>query len=428
MFDPSSKSFNTHLIFPRAFDDHPDSGVCSPPLWRTSPPKSPQANHQNLSPVSKAQVIARGQRELMEMVSKMPESCYELSLKDLVEVKTEEEEKDPKMFDEMPQRRKMQSKVVRKSKSDRWVDPVRNRGVNNSGFLLNLGFPVSLGAKKKTKKKDEDDGSVTSRGSPRPSISEDKDWWKFRPEQGISEIWDLIDIRDSKMANDAGTWAERATDDMLTGPDWDSNIELCDIINMDPSQAKEAVMVLKKQLGSENPKVQILALHVGVGVFNMEEIQSAEGLVDVLMDMLGALDPGNPEGLKEELIVDLVEQCRTYQRRVMTLVNTTTDEELMCQGLALNDNLQCVLQHHDDMGSVTSNRGSMTTPPVQLVNSNHDDGSDESDDYFQLSHRSNRELTSMLPPPPPPPTGRPVHETDSSMVDDVNKLKAPYKE
>ncbi|KAF8103189.1 hypothetical protein N665_0188s0140 [Sinapis alba] len=196
MFDPSSKSFNTHLIFPRTFDDHPDSGVCSPPLWRTSPPKSSphkQANYQNLSPVSKAQVIARGQRELMEMVSKMPESCYELSLKDLVEVKTEEE-KDMKVFDEMPQRMKKTSKAVRRTKSDRWVDQSRNRGVDNSGFLLKLGFPASLGAKKKTKKKDDDDASVTSKGSwvsPRPSISEDKDWWKSessRSQRGVSRI------------------------------------------------------------------------------------------------------------------------------------------------------------------------------------------------------------------------------------------------
>ncbi|KAJ0256001.1 Uncharacterized protein HA466_0090240 [Hirschfeldia incana] len=200
MFDPSSKSFNTHLIFPRTFDDHPDSGVCSPPLWKNSPSKSPppdiQTHYHNLSPVSKAKVIARGQRELMEMVSKMPESCYELSLKDLVEVNTEEE-KERKVFGEMPQRKaKKASKVVRKVKSDKWVDPVRNGGVNNSGFLLKLGFPVSLGAKKgtKKKKKDENDASVTSRGSwvsPRPSVSEDKDWVKSessRSGRGVSRI------------------------------------------------------------------------------------------------------------------------------------------------------------------------------------------------------------------------------------------------
>ncbi|CAH2067668.1 unnamed protein product [Thlaspi arvense] len=193
MFDPSSKSFNTHLIFPTTFGDHPDSGVCSPPLWRTSPPKSPPSqrrnSYQSLSPVSKAQVIARGQRELMEMVSKMPESCYELSLKDLVEVKADED----KVFDESPQRRTKRSRAVRKTK---WVGPVRS----NSGFLLKLVFPVSLGGKKKTTKKDGDASSVTSKGSwisPRPSLSvkpEDKDWWKNglsesrRSQRGVSRI------------------------------------------------------------------------------------------------------------------------------------------------------------------------------------------------------------------------------------------------
>ncbi|CAD6233609.1 unnamed protein product [Miscanthus lutarioriparius] len=194
----------------------------------------------------------------------------------------------------------------------------------------------------------------------------------------------------------AGSMVDRATSDHLIGPDWAKNMEICDICNRDPGQSKDVVKALKKRIGHKNPKVQLLALtlletaikncgdilHMHVAerdilhemvkivkkksdprvkekdeaessaandfpALSMSEIQNARGIMDVLAEMLNALDPGNREGLRQEVIVELVDQCRTYKQRVVQLVNSTTDEELMSQGLALNDDLQRVLAKHD---------------------------------------------------------------------------------
>ncbi|KAK9058861.1 hypothetical protein SSX86_023705 [Deinandra increscens subsp. villosa] len=259
----------------------------------------------------------------------------------------------------------------------------------------------------------------------------------------------------------------RATSDMLIGPDWSMNLEICDICNHDPVQAKDVVKGIKKRLGSRNPKVQLLALtlletivkncgdfvhmhvaerdllhdmvkivkkkpdfHVkekilvlidtwqeafggararypqyyaayhellrlganfpqrsersapvltppqtqpltsiphnlqnpenanenGTGMpsaeaelstLSLTEMQNARGIMDVLAEMLTAIDPEKKEGLRQEVIVDLVEQCRTYKKRVVHLVNSTSDESLLSQGLALNDDLERVLSKHE---------------------------------------------------------------------------------
>ncbi|KAM1247225.1 hypothetical protein TB2_043342 [Malus domestica] len=260
---------------------------------------------------------------------------------------------------------------------------------------------------------------------------------------------------------------ERATSDMLIGPDWAMNIEICDICNHDPVQAKDVVKGIKKRLGSKNSKVQLLALtlletiikncgdivHMHVAekdllhdmvrivkkkpdyhvkdkililidtwqeafggprarypqyyaayqdllrsgavfpqrsessapvftppqtqpltaypqnlqdpdrpkdvaepsaeaefpTLSLTELQNAKGIMDVLAEMLSAID--NKEGLRQEVIIDLVDQCRTYKQRVVHLVNSTSDESLLCQGLALNDDLQRLLAKHEAIAS-----------------------------------------------------------------------------
>lgn len=318
---------------------------------------------------------------------------------------------------------------------------------------------------------------------------------------------------------------ERATSDMLIGPDWAMNIEICDMLNHDPGQAKDVVKGIKKRLGSKNSKVQLLALtlletiikncgdivHMHVAerdvlhdmvkivkkkpdfhvkekilvlidtwqeafggprarypqyyaayqellragavfpqrsegsapvftppqtqplssyppnvrnadyqpdgaepsaeaefpTLSLTEIQNARGIMDVLAEMLNAIDPGNKEGLRQEVIVDLVEQCRTYKQRVVHLVNSTSDESLLRQGLSLNDDLQRVLVKHESIASGTSIQTvkSKPEPPGALIDVGSGDSSNQQDGRSTSTSGTSSTLNQLLLPAPPTSNG-----------------------
>ncbi|XP_068669087.1 TOM1-like protein 6 isoform X2 [Aristolochia californica] len=263
---------------------------------------------------------------------------------------------------------------------------------------------------------------------------------------------------------------EKATSDLLIGPDWTMNMDICDSINTHHWQAKDVVKALKKRLQHKSPRVQLLALtlletmikncgdyvhlqvaernilqemikivkkktdmHVrdkilvlldswqegfggpggkypqyywaydelrrsgvqfpqhsreaapiftppvthptarhaiaGYGMpsnttrrldeamasemesLSISNLNSMKSVSVLLNDMLQALNPGDSEAVKDEVIEDLVNRCRSNQKKLMQLLNSTVDDELLGQGLELNDSLQTLIAKHDAIAS-----------------------------------------------------------------------------
>lgn len=170
-----------------------DSGESTPPLWRTSPnrPLLRPNQYRNLSPEAKTQAILRGQMELMEMVGRMPESCYELSLKDLVEHPLRQEnfmeEQRVNIDHEISTQRREQEAVLRKKKNNENKLQFMNRNgsiENRNGFLLKMSFPVTNWGSGKKKKKKKNLNPTDSKVSPKQPVAGEgdgeKDWWKKR--------------------------------------------------------------------------------------------------------------------------------------------------------------------------------------------------------------------------------------------------------
>ncbi|XP_050373319.1 uncharacterized protein LOC126790970 [Argentina anserina] len=152
-----------------------DLGVHSPRLWETntkyeSSPLLPQNHHySDLSPTSRRRVILEGRNELMQTIQDMPESCYELSLRDIVDEEQQGMQKagkgtdvEEKSFDFNAQARIRNQKKITAYKT-RQIS--RTSSMESETFLIKMFFPTFLGLKKKAKA-----AGNCSKVSPRPTF------------------------------------------------------------------------------------------------------------------------------------------------------------------------------------------------------------------------------------------------------------------
>lgn len=93
------------------------------------------------------------------------------------------------------------------------------------------------------------------------------------------------------------------------------------------------------------------AMTADMGSLSLSTINSMRNVLDVLSDVLQAVNPSDHASVEDETVVDLVNQCRSNQKRLMQMSTTTGGEELLGQVLELNDRLQSMLAKHDAVAS-----------------------------------------------------------------------------
>ncbi|PHT31923.1 hypothetical protein CQW23_28260 [Capsicum baccatum] len=117
-------------------------------------------------------------------------------------------------------------------------------------------------------------------------------------------------------------------------------------------------------------------------------LQKAATALEVLREVLDAVDSQHPEGAKDEFTLDLVEQCSFQKQRVMHLAISSRDEKVVSQAAELNEQLDRVLKRHDALLSV---RPTSTSNP-------HDHGqSEEEEEPEQLFRRIRKGKARLLP-------------------------------
>ncbi|KAG0466515.1 hypothetical protein HPP92_018095 [Vanilla planifolia] len=131
---------------------------------------------------------------------------------------------------------------------------------------------------------------------------------------------------------------------------------------MFPQHQKDAALIytpvshnLPPQIGHAIPSSSIQrqdeVMNSEMGNLSLSDLKNIRSVTELFIDMLMAVNPESRQAVNDEIIVDLVNQCRMNQKKVMHLISSTENEELLGEALVLNDNLQYALARHDAIAS-----------------------------------------------------------------------------
>ncbi|KAL0922525.1 hypothetical protein M5K25_006515 [Dendrobium thyrsiflorum] len=133
-------------------------------------------------------------------------------------------------------------------------------------------------------------------------------------------------------------------------------------------------------------------------LFSLSDLKNIRSVMELFIDMLQAVNPEDRTAVDDEVITDLASQCRVNQKKLMQLINSTENEELLGEALALFENLQTAFARHDAIASGSPlppeiaqafSKPSILPPSVPAIQ--HVDAKEvEEDDSTSLAHRDSK--------------------------------------
>ncbi|KAH0455677.1 hypothetical protein IEQ34_015709 [Dendrobium chrysotoxum] len=117
---------------------------------------------------------------------------------------------------------------------------------------------------------------------------------------------------------------------------------------------------------------------------SFSDLANIQSVMDLFNNMLQAVNPKDQSTIRDEVVIDLANQCRLNQKKLMRLINTTENDSLLGEALVMNDNLQILISKHDALTSPSD-----PTPlldPAMIEQS--DDREDEEDGFSHLANRN----------------------------------------